>query len=108
MSPSREERLARNEVLFRAVNERIEEVVQPGADEEMDFLCECGNERCAEKVPITRDEYERVRADPVHFFVVPGHEILDIESVVREDERYLVVRKHVGEQEIARAHDPRA
>ena len=33
----RSDRLARNEALFRSVNERVEEVVQPGKNEEIDF-----------------------------------------------------------------------
>jgi hypothetical protein len=104
---SREERIAKNEVIFREVNERIRDVV-PSENEPVDFLCECGQEDCVEQIKLTMDEYERVRADPVQFFVKPGHASQDVEAVMEENDRFLLVRKHAEEQEIARRADPRA
>jgi hypothetical protein len=104
---SREDRIAKNEVIFREVNERVREVV-PSENGGIDFLCECGDEDCVEQLSLTREEYERVRSDPVQFFVKPGHEIPDVEEVTEESDRFLLVRKHVEEQEIARRADPRA
>ncbi len=104
----RSERLARNEALFRSVNERVEEVVQPGPTEAIDFLCECGDTECVEKITLTREEYESVRMDGAQFAIVAGHEIPAIESVVRRADGFLVVRKHPAEAEIARETDPRA
>jgi hypothetical protein len=104
----RNDRLARNETLFRSVNERVEEVVQPGPNEEIDFLCECGDDSCVEKVTLTRREYERVRQDGAQFAVIPGHEIPEIENVVMRGERFLVVCKHPAQSEIAHETDPRA
>src|SRR5215207_10643900 len=97
----RGERLARNEAMFRSVNERVEEVVQPGPTEAIDFLCECGDAECVEKISLTREEYESVRADSAQFAVVAGHEIPTIENVVVQADRFLVVRKHPEEAEIA-------
>jgi hypothetical protein len=93
--------------MFRSVNERVEEVVHPEPNEEIDFLCECGDDRCVEEVTLTRLEYERVRADGAQFVVTPGHEIPRIENVVMQGERFLVVRKHPDEAEIAHEMDPR-
>jgi hypothetical protein len=104
----RGDRLARNEAMFRSVNERVEEVVQPGAEEEIDFLCECGDGGCVEKVTLARQEYEQVRADGAQFAVYPGHEIPDIEEVVQRSEQFFVVRKHPHEAEIAEETDPRS
>jgi hypothetical protein len=104
----RGERLARNEAMFRSVNERVEEVVQPGPTEAIDFLCECGDTECVEKITLTREEYESVRTDGAQFAIVSGHEIPAIESVVRRADRFLVVRKHPAEAEIARETDPRS
>jgi hypothetical protein len=104
----RNDRLARNEAMFRSVNERVEEVVQPGPAEAIDFLCECGDTECVEKITLTREEYESVRADGAHFAVVAGHEIPAIESVVRRADGFLVVRKYPQEAEIARETDPRS
>ena len=104
----RSDRLARNEAMFRSVNERVEEVVQPGAEEEIDFLCECGDSGCAEKITLTRQEYEQVRVDGAQFAVHPGHEIREIEDVVQRAEQFFVVRKHPHEAEIAEETDPRS
>ena len=104
---SREERIAKNEVIFREVNERIREVV-PSDNGGIDFLCECGREDCVEQIPLTTEEYEHVRADPVQFFVKPGHASHDVEEVIADHERFLLVKKHAEEQEIARRADPRA
>jgi hypothetical protein len=104
----RNERLARNEAMFRSVNERVEEVVQPGPTETIDFLCECGDAECVEKITLTREEYESIRMDGAQFAIVAGHEIPAIENVVRRADRFLVVRKHPEEAQIARETDPRS
>jgi hypothetical protein len=102
----REARIAKNEVLFREVNERVREVVP--AEGGINFICECGDEACTGRVTLTAAEYERIRADPVAFAIEPGHEILEVEEVVEKHDRYFVVRKHAEEQVIARQADPRA
>ena len=103
---SREDRIARNETLLREVNERVKEVVP--SEGGIQFICECGDEACIEQVTLTVEEYERIRSDPVQFFVKPGHQIPEVEEVVEEHDHYLLVRKHVEEQDIARQTDPRA
>jgi hypothetical protein len=104
---NREHRLARNETLFREVNERIEEIRSPEEDQ-IEFLCECGVEECKDAISLTVPEYERLRADATTFAVVPGHSIEDIEDVVSETERFHVVRKHPSEKDVARSTDPRS
>ena len=107
----REARLAKNEALFRGVNERVKEVKGElqgvGAGAKIDFICECGRGDCVAQVRLTISEYEGVRAHPAQFIVRPGHEAVGIERVVREGEGYLVVEKHAEEAGIARATDPR-
>lgn len=72
---ARELRLAKNESLFRSVNERIEEAAaSSGIDDHLfEFFCECSNTDCNLLVPMTLSEYEQVRADPTQFIVAPGH-----------------------------------
>ena len=93
------ERTARNESLLREVNERIEEL---SADAEaqgiapeglIEFHCECGREDCTERVRLTVEEYQGVRADNDRFAVVPGHETPEMEVVVEVAERFVVVDK---------------
>jgi hypothetical protein len=104
------DRAARNEVLFRQVNERVKDVseafssLDPSA---IDFMCECGSADCTEPVRLTLDEYERVRSDPTHFFVVTAHVIPEIEIVVRSGNGYTVVEKRPAESDVARSTDPR-
>ena len=107
---SRQQRVAKNEALFRQVNERIEDVNESlGADEPADFLCECGDENCTAPVSVTLAEYEQVRSDPTHFVIAHGHDVIDVERVIGENERFAVVKKLSGEAErIAVETDPRS
>ena len=107
---SREERVARNEALFREVNERIKDVNE-GIEtaSEADFLCECGDPECTEPVSLTPVEYEEVRRDATHFAVLPGHVVPDIERVVAQNERFAVVAKTEPQAaRIAVREDPRS
>jgi len=99
------ERLARNQVLFREVNERLREIVadSPGP---VEFLCECSKENCTMQIQLEILEYERVRAHPSRFVIAPEHEIDAIERVVWESDRYFVVEKVIG-ADYARKVDPR-
>ena len=102
----RGQRAAENEDLFRRVNERVEEL-SSGLDT-LTLVCECADTSCAARlVDVPTGEYERVRAHGDRFFVTPGHEQRDVESVVSESERYLVVEKWGKAGEVARASDPR-
>jgi hypothetical protein len=100
------ERLARNQVLFREVNERLREVLA-GADGPTEFLCECSNEDCIETVALGLDEYEKIRANPRRFVVAPGHELLQVERIVETNDRFKLVEKIVA-QDYAVRTDPRS
>jgi hypothetical protein len=109
----REKRLARNEALYRDVNERVAEVAEQFQDGRVqtpvDFVCECGAPDCAEPITASLAEYEAIRAEPTRFVVVPGHELAEIESVVERRAAYLVVEKHQEDaQKVAVDTDPRA
>ena len=107
---SREERVARNETLFREVNERIKDV-SDGDDtvSTTEFLCECGDPECIEPVSMTLVEYEEVRRNPKHFAIVPGHADPEVEVVVARNERFAVVEKTDPEAaRIAVREDPRS
>jgi hypothetical protein len=101
------ERIAKNEALFRSVNERIAESAQRFDADDTQFVCECADATCTDRVPATLDEYESVRSDGATFLVVPGHEDERFESVVREEPRYRIVEKQNTVGRIARGLDPR-
>ena len=86
---------ARTQSLFREVNERIDEITQ-AHEANGEVLCECASRECTMTIPLTRDEYEAVRRFPTHFFVAPGHVVSEIERLVEQNERYVVVEK-IGE-----------
>jgi hypothetical protein len=96
---SRGERLARNEVLFRNVNERIVELGDEW-DIEHDLICECANANCMAVMGLMAADYGRLRENPRRFAVLAGHDLPDIEDVVERKERYLVVEKHVDIHEL--------
>jgi hypothetical protein len=108
---NRETRIGMNEAVFRAVNERIQEVANAFqlTAEPLDLICECGDARCTERISLGRAEYEQLRSDPHLFAVAPGHETPDVEEVVEKRSGYDVVRKFKGApEEIARGTDPRS
>jgi hypothetical protein len=105
----RKERLAKNEALFREVNEQVEAVATARFEPEtIQFLCECVEVECVERVELAPEAYERVRSDPARFVVRPGHEQLDIEDVVEREPGYVVVRKHADTRALTEDLDPRA
>jgi len=108
------ERKARNEALFREVNERVEDVstglVGSGEPDSLlvGFVCECGREDCLEQLEVTRAQYEAVRSHPRRFLVLPDHEDADVARVVERHGHFLVVEKIGEAAEIAEEHDPRS
>jgi hypothetical protein len=103
---ARRQRAAKNQSLFRDVNERIEHLA--GSASSATFVCECLQEDCDERVSLTLEEYEDVRSSPNRFFVLDGHEFAEIEDVVEAKDRYLIVKKLGVGAELAETLDPRA
>jgi SpoU rRNA methylase family enzyme len=102
----RQVRAAKNQSLFREVNERIEEL-RP--DEMLiDFACECSDTDCTASLTLSIEEYESVRRFPTHFLVMPGHELDEVERVAEQNERYAVVEKFGAGGPAAVRLDPRA
>lgn len=103
-------RIGLNEVLFREVNERVKAI----NDEfntpltEAEFVCECGDDSCTQRIRMTMTAYEELRAEPTHFAVAAGHETQAVERIVARREGYDVVAKLRGEPaRIAAETDPR-
>jgi hypothetical protein len=107
MTDAAVEGLARNEALFREVNERIRTVASGDAAAHYDFVCECADPGCTQRVSLTLAEYEHVRSNAVRFLLAPGHVVSAIEHVVEREEGYDVVAKSGAAAEVARELDPR-
>jgi hypothetical protein len=109
------ERNAETQNLYREVNERVAEVYsQLGGvtgdrmSELIELFCECGQQApCEERVNITAATYERVRADPTTFILLPGHGIAIVEDVIERGDGFLIARNIGRAADIARAADPR-
>ena len=98
-----QERVARNDALFRDANERIGRFAAENdlREDPVPFICECADRRCQEIVRLRVDEYEKVRSNPRWFVNVPGHQVaaLGAATVVERHKEYVVVEKvgHAGE-----------
>lgn len=99
----RARRLAENEALFREVNENIKQVAENlvAEEEPYEFLCECGQRDCAERLMMTVGALEAVRQHPARFVIVAGHEIPDIEVVLATFDGYSIVEKKGDAAEVA-------
>ncbi len=58
---------------------------------------------CAERIELSRSEYERIRSRQTFFVVVPGHELPEIERVVERADRYAIVEKAAADVSAATA-----
>ena len=104
-------RAARNQSLYREVNEKIEMLNQAfgdALDAGSTWVCECADTTCAQALEMTLGEYEQLRTHPNRFAVVHGHVLEEVEHVVGENDRYQVVEKLGVGGTYAITHDPRA
>jgi hypothetical protein len=106
---ARQVKAAQNESLFRGVNEQIErltaefQVVAPMVE----FVCECSDASCVERISLTHDEYEKLRGVPTHFAIRRGHELSEVERIVEEHPLHVVVEKLGAAAAEAIRSDPR-
>lgn len=90
-------RAARNEEIFRNINERIEKgAAKHGVQSPIPFHCECDRTSCLETIDLAVSVYERLLGERYQFVVIPGHEDTAIERVLERQTAYLVVEK-IGE-----------
>jgi hypothetical protein len=100
---AREEQIARNDAMFRQVNNQIKAVAdQQDVSMPVPFVCECGATTCREVIRITRAGYEEVRSSPRWFMVKPAH--VSAEGMIRtvgQRDGYVIVEKTGRGGEIA-------
>ena len=108
METERAEDVALTEAAFRIANERMSRWEERHRDraEEL-YLCECAARPCRERIRLTREQYEAVRSDVRRFFVVPGHVIPELETVVETFPAYEVIEKPRALMDLLRQTDPR-
>jgi hypothetical protein len=100
--------MARTESAYREVNEAIATIASRFQAEETDFVCECADPDCADRITVDLDDYEDVRTSPTRFLLAPGHGEPAVERVVERTEQFDVVEKVApGAAAVARALNPR-
>jgi hypothetical protein len=100
--PRSARRMAENEQIAEALNRRVEERVEEMRAEEgedlnapVSFFCECSDLGCRERVQLTPGRFDEVHRESALCVLVPGHEVLAVETVVEEHPGYVVVRKNI-------------
>lgn len=102
-------RLAENEVIFRRANKKALDALETAREEEeaehvkpadeqnmtLHFYCECADDQCRARLPLTMSEYESNHRQSNQFIVLPGHEIPHIEKVTKKAPGYFVVQKYM-------------
>lgn len=96
MDDAQKSRLARNEDLFRQVNDRIDDLAETHGDDlhTYEFFCECSDLGCTERVQLTLPEYAHVRDEPSRFVVVKDHVLEEIEHVIERADDHVLIEKH--------------
>jgi hypothetical protein len=108
----RETRAVMNQSLFREINERVRDLnegfsmVLPVGE----WICECANDTCTERIEMSPEEYEAIRQDGARFFVAPSNEhiLADSQRITERHDRYWVVEKTGEPRELAKRADPRS
>ena len=65
-------------------------------DQPVPFLCECADDSCLAAMALTLPQCRGVRSDEARFLIVPGHQTIDGEDVVTQNETFAVVEKPVA------------
>jgi hypothetical protein len=105
---ARQLRLGKNQALFRAVNEEVENIAEDQtAAGSISFVCECARPDCGTPVELALGEYEAIRSNSTHFFVLPEHVFPEVENIVDDRGRYVVVEKLGAAARLVAAVDER-
>jgi len=108
----RQQRAGQNQSLFREVNERVKDVNDSFNvfASLSDWVCECANDDCFQRLELSTDEYERIRRHSARFLVCPSEQHVwpEAENVVERHANYWIVEKIQLGAEIAQQDDPRS
>lgn len=97
-----------NEVVFRRSNfkiqagikafnkiarEEYEDDLAVNQNNPLQFICECADEHCKQRISLTSAAYEDIHSSNRRFIVIKGHEVPEIERIIQAAETYYVVEK---------------
>lgn len=104
-----ERRQIENEMIFRRANEKVGDYLdtvdnnhrEDGnpelvRDEDilLHFKCECSDENCDVRIPITLSVFQKIHANRSAFIIKLKHQVEAIEKVILIEENYCVVEKN--------------
>ncbi len=107
--PLEEKRQIGNEMIFRRANEQIsigldkvdaqhidkgEPQLVRSEDYILHFLCECSDETCVTRIPMTISSFKKIHLNRGSFIIKLKHQVKSIEKVVRSEADYSVVEKN--------------
>ncbi len=103
-------RLIENEAIFRKYNEKVrsgfDDLKKLAADDGNDdvtegidrmdfqFFCECSDENCKERITMKMSEYSAIHKNRNRFIVLPGHQVVAVEKVIKKKSSYTEVEKY--------------
>ncbi len=105
----RDRRFVANQTVFRRSNERLSQRLGAFAPDSVQYVCECGNDSCAELISLLTSEYEHVRSNSAWFLIALDYEILagDSERILETHEHHHVVEKSGAAGATAKSTDIR-
>ena len=104
-----ERRQIENEMIFRRSNEKVTDGlvmldamhIEDGnpemihdADLTLNFLCECSDENCKERIPMKLKTFQKIHEDRDCFVIKLGHQVDTIEDILTTGDAYSVVKKN--------------
>jgi hypothetical protein len=89
-------RAARNQALFRAINDELRIALPADDGNTITIACECADETCVETIEVSVERYAETRSDAKRFIVLTGHVYPEVEMTVAEEPQFVVVEK-IGE-----------
>lgn len=108
----RQERAAQNQSLFRDINERIRDMNEKSHVFTLlgDWICECANETCVERLSLSTRAYDAIRQHGARFLVAPSdqHVWAEVERVIEMNDEYWIVEKFGRAAAITGRSDPRS
>lgn len=100
--------MADNQVAFRKMNSKLKKLIDDlnaiavgrgepvhtfQKDDVYQFYCECSDENCLARIPLSFETYEKAHERDDTFTIIPGHEVFDIEEIIFKVSNYCIVRK---------------
>lgn len=101
-------RMVENEVVFRGYNEQVQKGFDEikelahktnqhsfiyNNDKALHFYCECSDENCRKRIQIKPSRYNKIHQDRNYFVLISGHEVNQIERIIKQEPRFNIVEK---------------